>query len=201
MSNHAIELASLAQLRLRAFARLTGRHDPGDTRSNSSAALGVLYKLASSPATSADALALLHELQVHQVELELQDEELHRTRAELEASLARLSHLYDHAPAGCFTLDAESVMRELNLTGARLLGYERDALVGVPLTGFLERDGERVLRGAIQRLGTGSVTENCILQLKTREGAAIEVHAAASADSVAGQFLIAIMPCRGGRGA
>jgi len=98
MSNPAIGPEREAQLRRRALARLTGRIDPANPRANSAAALGVLYELASSPATAADALALLHEIQVHQVEVQLQDEELRRSLAELEDDLVRHIRLYDLAP-------------------------------------------------------------------------------------------------------
>jgi hypothetical protein len=73
-------------LRRRALAQLRVPAGSHEARLNSSAALGVLHELASSPSTAEAALALLHELQVHQVELDLQDEELRRSRAELEAT-------------------------------------------------------------------------------------------------------------------
>ena len=86
------------------------------------AAYGVLHELASSPTTAADALALLHELQVHQVELDLQAEELRASRMELEAALRRQIQLYDAAPVGHATIDPSCTLLELNLTGAAMLG-------------------------------------------------------------------------------
>jgi signal transduction histidine kinase len=77
-----------------------------------------------------DVLRLIHELQVHQIELEMQNEELRRVREELEASLTRYSELYDFAPVGYVTLDAQSTIREINLVGATMLGRERARLVG-----------------------------------------------------------------------
>ncbi len=77
-----------------------------------------------------DALRLIHELQVHQIELEMQNEELRRTRDELETSLARYAELYDFAPVGYVTLDQKSTILELNLVGATMLGKERARLVG-----------------------------------------------------------------------
>lgn len=79
---------------------------------------------------AADAARLVHELQVHQVELEMQNAELHRAREDAEAALARYTQLYDHAPVGYFTLDLVGAILQLNLAGARLLGDERSRLVG-----------------------------------------------------------------------
>jgi signal transduction histidine kinase/CheY-like chemotaxis protein len=73
---------------------------------------------------------LLHELRVHQIELEMQNEELRVSRAEGEALLQRFTDLYDFAPIGYLTLNVDSSMHELNLPAARLLGHERSLLVG-----------------------------------------------------------------------
>src|SRR5512144_766627 len=73
---------------------------------------------------------LNHELQVHQVELEMQNEELRRVRDELEASLARYTELYDFAPVGYVTLDGKSTILAINLAGAPMLGKERARVIG-----------------------------------------------------------------------
>ena len=134
-----------AQLRLHALSRLTTDHPEIAARSNPLKALTVLYELASSAETAPDALALLHELQVHQVELELQDEELRRSRLEVEAALARQSELYERAPAAYLTLDAGLVVHELNAAAARLLGANRDELLGRSLVTRLSSQGAAAL--------------------------------------------------------
>jgi len=104
-----------------------------------------------SPATAPRALALLHELSVHQVELEIQSDELRRSRAELEASLARMTQLYDFAPVGCFTVDPTTVIHELNLTGASMLGAGRDILIGQRLDLFLSPESARKMHLILAR--------------------------------------------------
>jgi PAS domain S-box-containing protein len=65
---------------------------------------------------------LVHELQIHQVELEVQNEELRRTQEELQMSREQYFDLYDIAPVGYFILSEKGVILEANLTGARMLG-------------------------------------------------------------------------------
>jgi PAS domain S-box-containing protein len=76
-----------------------------------------------------DVDALIHELQVHQVELEMQNEELRESRKELEKLHEKYYDLYNSAPVGYFTLDATSAVTELNSTGAELLGFDKNHLI------------------------------------------------------------------------
>ncbi|MEO6244438.1 MAG: PAS domain S-box protein, partial [Opitutaceae bacterium] len=80
---------------------------------------------------------MLHELQVHQIELEMQNEELRNTQAEVEAAAARYADLYDFAPVGYFTLDFDGAITQANLAGAQLLGLERARVLGKRLGVFL----------------------------------------------------------------
>ncbi|MGD0951970.1 MAG: PAS domain S-box protein [Methanotrichaceae archaeon] len=78
---------------------------------------------------SKDALALVHELQVHQIELEMQNEELKRAKLETEEALTKYSDIYDFAPIGLFSIDMQGLIQEVNLVGAKLLGVERRNLM------------------------------------------------------------------------
>jgi PAS domain S-box-containing protein len=192
VSKETIETEKGNGLRLRALTRLTGRADAASPRANSASALSVLYELALSPSTAGDALALLHEIQVHQVEVELQDEELRRSRVELEAGLARYVQLYDAAPFAYFTVDAGTAICEVNLAGARLLGTDRDALLGRRLEQFLAPESGGVLRTMLAD-ARDSAGARTLSLLVAPDGAARALHARASADTVSGRFLIAMM--------
>lgn len=80
---------------------------------------------------------LLHELRVHQVELEVQNRELQETRNQLEMSRDRYIDLYDFAPVGYLILDDQGIIREVNLTGADMLKNSRGVLTGLPMSGFI----------------------------------------------------------------
>jgi len=201
MSKEKREAVSPESLRQRALSRLTGNSDPQDTRANSSAALAVLHDLASSPATAADSLKLLHELQVHQVELDLQEEELRRSVAELEAALYRQVQLYDSAPAGCFTVDRSMALCELNRTAARLLGFDLDAVLGRALDSFLEPDSSRALHAALTRVAEGAKWEGCELRFVARDGVSQIAHASVGPDPAGQRFLIACVEVRQPAGA
>jgi PAS domain S-box-containing protein len=76
-----------------------------------------------------DPRKLVHELQVHQIELEMQNEELNRAKLETEVALKKYTDLYDFAPLGLFTLDENKLIREVNFAGSELLGMERRRLL------------------------------------------------------------------------
>jgi diguanylate cyclase (GGDEF)-like protein/PAS domain S-box-containing protein len=80
---------------------------------------------------------VLHELRVHQIELELQNEELRRTQAALELSQERYINLFDLAPVGYITISEKGLILEANLTAANLLGVARNTLIKHPLTNFI----------------------------------------------------------------
>jgi len=80
---------------------------------------------------------LVHELQVHQVELEMQNGNLRRTQLELELAKDRYAELYDFAPVGFLTLDENGAVLEINLTACQLLGKSRKGMVGKQFESFL----------------------------------------------------------------
>lgn len=93
---------------------------------------------------------VVHELQVHQIELEMQNEELLVARAELEDALGRLTDLYDHAPVGYLNLDTAGRVRTLNFAAAHLLRGERSQLTGRSLASLVLRSAGADLRTLVQ---------------------------------------------------
>ncbi len=182
-------------LRARATAQLQGRRQtsPG---SDTPHALSVLYDLASSPETAFKALALLHELQVHQVELEIQHEELQRVRTELEASLARHMQLYDAAPVGYLTLD-QGVLHEVNRTAEAIFGRSREMLLGCTLESLLMPPAHAILRDMLDGLARTGVTTRGTLQIATSSTMPRVVHATASRDPAAPRFLLVVSETAG----
>ena len=98
---------------------------------------------ATSP-TEANILKLLHELEVYQIELEMQNEELRRIRDIATHSAIEYANLYeeiyDFSPSGYFTLSNEGIICELNLSGARILGMERSSIVNKNFSQFVAKD-------------------------------------------------------------
>jgi len=84
---------------------------------------------ATRPGTKQDTQRFLHELQVHQVELEMQNEQLVASRGDVEAGLERHTDLYDFAPVGHFTLGSDGTVDQANSTGASPLGVHGSKLV------------------------------------------------------------------------
>ena len=104
-----------------------------------------------------EARLVLHELRVHQIELEMQNEDLRRAQEELEASRERYFDLYDLAPVGYLTLSEQGLILEANLTAAKLLGIARGALVKQPLSLFiLPEDQDIHYRARKQLFATGA---------------------------------------------
>lgn len=192
MSIRTTDLHREMDLRSRAVSSLSRDGRDAKTSLTAVSALNVLHTLASSSATAGDALAVLHELQVHQVELELQQEEMQRACSELEASLVRQSQLYDYAPVALLSLDADTRLVELNLAAARLLRQDRHALIGQALLDLLAADSRTALKTLLERVRFGAGAPLVDVELTMRDDPLVRVRASVGADPAGGGFLLAL---------
>ena len=117
-----------------------------------------------------NARLVLHELQVHQIELELQNEELRQTQAELEESRARYFDLYNLAPVGYVTLSEHGLILEANLTAAGLLGVARGALVTQLLTRFILPEDQNLYYRHRQQLFETGAPQGYELRMARQDG-------------------------------
>lgn len=142
-----------------------------DLRPNAEELLSTKTAELHQPRTEADMHRLLHELQVHQVELEMQNEELRLGREELELSRNKYAELYDFAPLGYFVFDAAGVIREVNLSGAQLLGRERQLLADKPFTGFIaDAEGREIFFNHLTLVLQRQSTLRCEIRLTGIDG-------------------------------
>lgn len=118
-----------------------------------------------------EAMRLVHELRVHKLELEMQNEALREARAQAEAGWESYRELYDFAPVGYFTLDLEGRILRTNLEGARLLKTERAKVVGRSLVHFLSAEDQGPFRAFLLQNREGLARPTCEVSLPA-EGAA-----------------------------
>jgi len=122
------------------------------------------------PQTEADARRLLHELQVHQLELEMQNAELHEARNRAETLLETYTDLYDFAPIAYFSVDEEGLILEVNLTGAAMLGIERSRLINRRLQGFVDPPSRTAFLAFFKKVFAGPGKQICEIPLLNERG-------------------------------
>lgn len=116
---------------------------------------------------------LVHELQVHQIELEMQNDELRRAQEELETARDQFSELYDFAPIGYVTLDADGVIQQANLAAASMLGVTRKQLVSQKLTRFIAAESQDLFYLHRKKAFTSRRKQACELQFRRQDGTTI----------------------------
>ncbi|MCX6090198.1 MAG: sensor domain-containing diguanylate cyclase [Candidatus Atribacteria bacterium] len=114
----------------------------------------------------------LHDLQVHQIELEIQNEELRRAQAELETARARYFDLYDLAPVGYCTLSKPGLIQEANLTAVTLLGVARGALIKQPISRFILKEDQDIYYRHRKQLFETGAPQVCEMRMVKPDGTA-----------------------------
>ncbi|MBT8367429.1 MAG: PAS domain-containing protein, partial [Deltaproteobacteria bacterium] len=118
----------------------------------------------------ADAQKLIQELEVHQIELEMQYDELRSTQIKLVESRDQYHELYDFAPVGYFTLDEKALIRQVNLTGADLLGVHRIKLIDTKFSRFIPPDFQDDYYFHYKRISESGTKQTCNLKLVKHDG-------------------------------
>ncbi|PTN36340.1 PAS domain S-box protein [Desulfonatronum sp. SC1] len=117
-----------------------------------------------------DVQKLIHELRVHQIELEIQNEELRETQAALEQSRDKYQELYDFAPVGYFCLDEKNLIRKVNLVGAELLGLERAFLIRQRFSRFIAPSSQDTFYFHRKKVLASKDKQVCELVLVNKDG-------------------------------
>ena len=128
-----------------------------------------------SPLSETESLRIVHELQVHQIELELMIEELNRAKEEAEVASQKYAELYDFAPSGYFTLTQEGVMVDLNLNGAKMLGKQRSELINSTFAFFVSDDTKSFFYCFLQKIFNKKTNQTCEVVLLSQNKQSINV--------------------------
>ncbi len=118
-----------------------------------------------------DVQHLVQELQLHQIELDMQNDELRRTQIKLEVARDRYLDHYDFSPAGQLTLDTQGKIVETNLRAATLVGLNREKLIGQPFTRFVAPDSQDIFHWHCRKVLTTGTRQTCEMQLQKKTGA------------------------------
>ena len=124
---------------------------------------------------TADMASVIHELMVHQVELEIQNEELIEARSNLEVNSQLLTELYDFAPVGYFSVSVNGQIRQVNFLGARMLGMDRAPLQGMGFAQFVAPENRRIFDRFLSRVFTGENLEPCEVMLSRKDQSVVIV--------------------------
>jgi PAS domain S-box-containing protein len=126
----------------------------------------------------------IHELRVHQIELEMQNEELRTAQAQIEAGRARYLDLYDLAPVGYCTLSEQGLILEANLTAATLLGTARGSLIKQPISRFILKEDQDIYYLHRKKLFETGAPQECELRMGKPDGTNFWAHLSATAAPV-----------------
>jgi len=135
---------------------------------------------------------LIHELEVHQIELEMQNEELRQAQLDLEAARDKYTNLYNFAPVGYFSLSDKGLILDANFVCARLLGMERGRLTGQRFTNFIAKDDQDVFYLHSKKLLETKTKQVCELKLRNKDGAEFwaQLESDAVKDEEAGNYSV-----------
>ncbi len=119
---------------------------------------------------------LIHELEVHQIELEMQNEELFLAKELAEKATEKYTDLYNFAPSGYITLSKDGSIMELNFSAARMLGKERSNLIDNAFAFFISEDTRNLFNSFFEKLFVSKIKETCEVVLSIKECTLLYMH-------------------------
>lgn len=118
--------------------------------------------------SESEKLKLIHELEVHQIELELQNEELLLAKQQADSAIEKYTELYDFSPSGYFTLSREGIIIDANLTGSTMLGVDRINLIQAKFRSFLCNDSKMEFDIFFDKIFINKIRECCEICLESK---------------------------------
>ena len=158
-------------------------------------ALRLLHQLSSDPDKAHDAIKLLHELQVHQVELDLQNEAMASNEQALAEDLAQYQALYDHAPMAYCVVKTDGAVVHGNWAAAELFGIAKEALAGQRIDRLLNPQSRAALLGLLERVARSGASDSCVGEPAAGAQGAGRLQFLASAAAGQEHLLLACCPC------
>jgi PAS domain S-box-containing protein len=159
MKKHSENLSDAAWLRQKAEEQLSRRKQE-----------------VSKMVSESDMLKLIHELEVHQIELEMQNNELTMANHRANEATEKYEELYDFAPSGYFTLSRQGKILEMNLHCAQMLGKERSLLINSRFDSFIQEESRGVFTTFLEKIFQGNKNAICDVPLNGKENNYLHLH-------------------------
>lgn len=180
-----------SSLRERAQTLIQAKGAGFNMAKDASVALRVLFDLASSPDTAVDAITLLHELQVHQVEIDLQNEELQSSRVDLESTVERQLQLFEASPCAQLVLDSQHHVLECNARAVACLKQSVPNCAGQLFTQWLTPAQSPQVCAWLERAQHSESAVSMLIQLQVAGQVERQVCAAARSNPLQPGVLLA----------
>ena len=145
------------------------------------------------PFSDADTLKLIHELEVQQIELELQNEELLLARVAAKEASEKYTNLYDFAPVGYYTLNGKGEIIELNLIGAEMLGKERSRLKNNMFGFYVSKDTKPIFNQFLEDVFNTNAQESCEVTLANMVNSPLQVILSGIVDEKGEQCVVTVV--------
>lgn len=181
-------------LRAAAESRIrSGTTPPAIASALSPETLGLLHRLASAGDSAGDALRLLHELKVHQVELDLQLAQVQENEQEFAQDLAKYQLLYESAPAGYFSVSLDGYIMQANRAGAELFGIDAAELPGRRIDDVVAAEFRPKIQALLDQLRDGGSRAECEARSNGYDGSSHELRVVAGRSPDSGCCLVLIL--------